>query len=308
MTTINCPGCARRLSLPKDALGQVSRCPKCGTQFTARETVDRLGSTLTVQPQGAGDGPWFGGPLHEAEAAAGGQAPAGPPPGSQEPPGKGTPGGEGAWPGWGYPPATTPPERPAIPAPWIPPPPAPQGGGGGKGAVWGVVLVVAVVSAVFRSRPSSPPPAIQPPHVPMPLEVPAVPQFQLPNWQRFAGTWQDAQGSRLTINFLGGVHGKLLDPNGGPELKVGLENNEGKPATQLQRGPQGDCYLDVVSVNALGGVERCRLTFRLEAGGKRLEIVETPDGPGPAVRTYRLTRAWGKQAPPQGVGDGPDPP
>ena len=42
-------------------MGQVSLCPKCGSQFTARETVDRLGTTVTVQPEGAAEGPWSGG-------------------------------------------------------------------------------------------------------------------------------------------------------------------------------------------------------------------------------------------------------
>jgi hypothetical protein len=60
VATINCPICSRRLSLPKEVLGRELKCPGCAAVFTAEETLDQTGSTLSVrrydEPEGRGPG------------------------------------------------------------------------------------------------------------------------------------------------------------------------------------------------------------------------------------------------------------
>jgi hypothetical protein len=129
--------------------------------------------------------------------------------------------------------------------------------------------------------------------------VPPAPQVEPPNWNAFAGTWQDAKGSRLTIDLLGRVSGKLVDAPGGQELKIGLGGQMGNPNT-LQRGPWGESYLNA---NPAGGAEHCRLNFTLAPDEDHLVIVETPGGAAP--RNYHLQRVGAGQVPPQGGGEGP---
>ncbi|HYT91374.1 MAG TPA: hypothetical protein VEL76_21860, partial [Gemmataceae bacterium] len=258
MTTITCPGCTRRLSLPKDVLGLASQCPRCGATFTATETVDKLGTTLTVQAGDTREDPAFGALLREAEIEAQRQALGPPPPAADEPEDWRRP-APTAEPSWEPEPRSTE-RRRAWRGPsaseWEPGP-APAAAGGRKVVGWILVVGLGLLLGWWRSesnRRHAPPPL---PAFP-PLHVPAV-----ANWGNLAGTWSDAQGSSLTIDAQGRVNGRIIEVGGFRELKIGLGDAFGGAHLRKDGLGVGSLNLQVMNIDAAGGVEHCRLTFHL---------------------------------------------